>query len=293
MTRTALLAAIGAAALLPASAPAATRAPHAPAATHAPAAPPAPAVTHARAAAHPGAAHPGATTARAKVRTGLFKVELEGVQRTTWSTDWSSTEGCDLSVHGSGSETVRFRSKPTTILVTWIGQTRVFTRGRAIGALDLAATITRHGSEQADGEVCSDGDGGGAPAAPDCGTKRSRRTVELGYPVRRSDVIALRTDHNVPLGPFRSCPTGGVSWPSLLDTHPVTGRVVGAALPIADLFRHGKNVVIARDRAVQDSGGDRSTTTIRWTLSFTRLGGKPPAQAASRSRSSPVRRSAP
>lgn len=225
-------------------------------------------------------AAPAAVAARPlpELHTGTFKVELKGVQETNWTSDWSTTEGCDLSASGSGSETVVFRAKPATIKASWIGDTRVFTRGRGAATrtafLDLVATITRDGRQVFDGETCSDGDGGAQPVAPDCGTKRSRLTVELDYAKRRSDLITISPDFNVPLGPFRSCPTGGISFPDILNTHPGTARVVGADLPVADLFKYGKNIVIADDRAVQDTGGDKSTTTIRWTLSFTRLEGR-------------------
>jgi hypothetical protein len=214
-----------------------------------------------------------AAAAAPKVRKGTFKVELEGVQRTSWTSELHSTEGCDLSIKGAGGETIRFRSKPTTVAVTWMGPTRVILRGRSVASLDLAATIRRHGNVDSSGEICSDGDGGGVPEAPDCGTRRSRRTVELGWPVRRSDLIAITPDFNAPLGPFRTCPSGGISWPTLLDQRP-DGRLVGVQLPIADLFRHGKNVVIATDKVVEAENGEQSTTTIRWTLSFTRVGGR-------------------
>lgn len=210
-----------------------------------------------------------------ELRTGRFKVELEGVQRTTWTSSWTTTEGCELSASGSGRETVVLRAKPATITATMIGDTRVFTRGRGtrakLGFLDLVATITRHGRQRFDGEICSDGDGGAAPAAPDCGTKRARLTVELDYAARRGDLITIRPDMNVPLGPFRTCPAGGISFPDLFNAHPVTARPVGAQLPMADLFEHGKNIVIAKDRTRESADGEQSTTTIRWTLSFTRL----------------------
>lgn len=217
-------------------------------------------------------AAPAATAAPLpSVHTGLFKVELEGVQRTSWSRDWTTTEGCDVTVQGNGSETIRFKAKPATIKGTWIDDTRVFTRGRQMASLDLVATIARQGTEQAGGEICSHGDGGPPPPAPDCGTRRSGLTVDLDYARRGSDLMTIRTDNDVPLGPFRTCPSGGVSWPSLLDTHPGSGHLVGAELPVADLFRYGKNIVIARDRAVEDANGERATTSIRWTLSFTRI----------------------
>lgn len=219
------------------------------------------------------AAGPAAAAPTPRVRKGSFKVELEGLQRTSWTTELSSTAGCDLSISGAGGETIRFRSKPAKLDVTWVGSTRVILRGRSVASLDLAATIRRHGRVDSSGEICSDGDGGGLPPASDCGTRRSRLTVDVSWPVRRSDLIALKPDMNVPLGPFRTCPSGGISWPSLLDQRP-DGRLVGAELPIADLFRHGRNIVIASDRVVQDRGGERSTTSIRWTLSFTRVSGR-------------------
>lgn len=216
----------------------------------------------------------GAAAPLPEVHTGRFRVELKGVQRTSWTRNWTTTEGCDVTATGSGSETVRFRSKPATIKATWIGETRVFTRGTRMAALDLAATIARQGREQVGGEICSYGDGNARPVVPDCGTRRSKLTVDLDYATRRSDLLAIRADNDVPLGPFYHCPSGGVSWPALLDTHPVSAQVVGAELPVADLFRYGKNIVIARDRAVQDGNGEQSTTTIRWELSFTRLDGR-------------------
>lgn len=214
-----------------------------------------------------------AAAAPPKVRKGTYKVELEGVQRTSWTTAFSSTEGCGLSISGAGGETVRFRAKPALLQLTAIGSTRVLLRGRRLASLDLVATIRRHGQVDASGEICSDGDGGGAPPASDCGTRRSRLTVDVSWPVRRSDLIAIDPILAAPLGPFTTCPTGGISWPSLLDRRP-DGRLVGAKLPVADLFRHGKNIVIARDRVVQDTGGEQSTTSIRWTLSFTRVRGR-------------------
>jgi hypothetical protein len=38
------------------------------------------------------------------------------------------------------------------------------------------------------------------------------------------------------------------------------------------LFKHGKNIVIARGREVVSTGETTSTTTIRWALSLTRIG---------------------
>jgi hypothetical protein len=224
-------------------------------------------------AAAPTAAQPRAEATAAKLLKGKFRVEIEGVQRTTWETEFHDTDGCDLTMKGSGKETVRFRSNPTVIDVLSYGHTTSLSRRSETASLDLNASITRRGTMNASGEVCSYGDGtGDEPPAPDCGTRRSRISVGLDYVYKRPDFIAIRTDYAVPLDPFETCPAGGISWPTMLDTHPVSGREVGQKLPVRDLFRHGKNIVIANDRAVQqDAYGSKSVTTIRWTLSFTRI----------------------
>jgi hypothetical protein len=222
----------------------------------------------------PASAQPQAAASADKLLKGKFRVELEGVQRTTWATDFHDTNGCDLTMKGSGNETVRFRSKPAVIGVLSYGPTISLSRDREAASLDLNAKITRQGSMETSGEICSYGDGSGEDSPPlDCGTKRSQVTVGLDYVYKRRDFLAIRTDYAVPFGPFQMCPAGGISWPTLLDSHPVTGSEVGGELPVGDLFRHGKNIIVVSDRAVQNDGrGSESVTTIRWTLSFTRIG---------------------
>ena len=111
-------------------------------------------------------------------------------------------------------------------------------------------------------------------AAPDCGTKRSTLFAELAYDSQRPSMIGLEQSLAVPLGPFYNCPSGGTSWPSLLDRDVAKSRMIGQRLPVRDLFRHGKNIVIARGREVENTAENKSTTTITWTLSLTRLGKK-------------------
>jgi hypothetical protein len=210
-------------------------------------------------------------------RSGKFRVELKGVQTTTWEAHHATQFECDVNIDGSGTEKVRFRSRPAVVSVRRLGRSSaLIMRGRDVATLDLDASITRQGSiETRGGAVCSDGDGGGdAPAAPDCGAKRSRLSVELRYLPGRRQLIGIQPDLAVPLGPFATCPVGGTAWPLLLDRSGATGRPVGARLPVDDLFRHGKNIVIARGREVQEDADDRSTTAIRWELSFTRMGSR-------------------
>jgi len=215
-----------------------------------------------------------ADAASARFQTGKFRVELEGVQRTTWETHHVKQFDCDVNIDGHGTETVRFRSRPAVLTVGSFGaSTPVLMIGRKPAILDLRSRITRKGVlDTSGGTVCSDGDGtGGAPPPPDCGTRHSTLFAELTYDSRRPGVIGLEQAHAMPLGPFHNCPSGGTSWPRLFDHHVDTSRMIGQRLPARELFRHGKNIVIARGREQQSTAEGRSTTTIRWTLSLTRI----------------------
>lgn len=202
-------------------------------------------------------------------RSGRFLVELKGFQETTWSTQHAAQFECDVNIDGGGFENVWFRSKPTVLGVSSFGRTVLMRRGRAPASLDIRATIEREGVvETTSGAVCTDGDGGGgAPTLSDCGTKRSRLRVDVRY---RRGRVSVEPDLVTPLGPFANCPEGGTTWPTLL-TRNRKGRLIGQALPIDDLFSHGRNIVVARGSETQDDGESQSTTTIRWSLSFKRL----------------------
>ena len=166
----------------------------------------------------------GAATAEAKtpfVQKGKFRVQVEGVQKTTWQHQHVKQFDCDSNSSGSGTEKVRFKSKPKVVSIFKFGRsTPTILQGRSGNAiLDLRSKITRNGTRtDSGGKVCSYGDGNGAaPKAPDCGTKRSVLYADLDYLHGRKDVIGLDQSLAVPLGPFYNCPVGGTSWPSLLD----------------------------------------------------------------------------
>jgi hypothetical protein len=222
-----------------------------------------------------GAATPPADAAGSPFLSGKFKVELEGVQRTTWESHHTQQFECDSSSDGTGRETVRFRSKPAVVAVAAIGaSTPIILQNRKTAILDLRSKITRQGDlNDYGGKICSYGDGTDAtPPAPDCGTKSSTLYAELAYDSQRRGFIGLEQSLAVPLGPFLNCPVDGTAWPTLLDRNIATSRMIGQRLPVRGLFKHGKNIVIARGREVVSTGETTSTTTIRWTLSLTRIG---------------------
>ena len=212
------------------------------------------------------------------VQQGKFRVQVEGVQKTTWTHQHAKQFDCDSNSVGSGKETVRFKSKAEVVKIFKFGRSTPIVmqgkRGKAI--LDLRSKITRNGTRtESGGKVCSYGDGNGtAPKAPDCGTKRSVLFADLDYLSGRKDVIGLQQSLALPLGPFYNCPVGGTSWPSLLDRDVNKSRDIGTKLPARELFRYGKHIVIGKGREKQANAEDSSTTTIRWELTLTRLGKK-------------------
>ncbi len=223
-----------------------------------------------------GAAQPATAQEAKSFLTGKFEVEVEGVQKTTWSTNHVQQFECDSNVVGSGKETVRFRSKPAVAHIAKFGEAApIVTIGRKNKGLALLSEITRDGKRTESGaKVCSDGDGtGGQPPAPDCGTKRSTLYADLDYVHDRKDVIGLEQSLAVPIGPFLNCPVGGDSWPALLDRNR-NSKQFGAKLPVKDLFKYGKNIVIVRGRDAYEDTDTKATTTIRYSIALTEIKGK-------------------
>lgn len=218
-----------------------------------------------------------ATTAApaAEARPASFDVELSGVQKTTWEKHHISEGGCDVPMDGRGSETYRFRSQRLRVRAIRIPGGVLLTAGRGPARLRLSGTVTRSGEVLVGpGEICSEGDGTGTPAptAPDCGTRRVKGAVEIGFSVRPADLLVIGDGLLDGRDVFRNCPTGASDqFPALMGLDG-RGRRIGQRLPARDLFAHGKNVVIARGSKSVIGGETTSTTSIRWTASFTRVG---------------------
>jgi hypothetical protein len=212
------------------------------------------------------------------LKSAVFKVEVEGVQTNAWKTDHANQGGCDVDIHGDGTEVVRFKSKPKVVKLYQFGQsTPLFLNSgkRHDKYVDLASTITRRGSvTTSGGQICSYGDGTGStqtPKPPDCGTKRSVWYAELNYSSKKRDFLKLDQALVVPLGPFYNCPNGDGSWPSLLDRTP-KGEV-GQRLPARDLFGpNQQHVIRAAGRDEYRDTEDWHQTTIQYSIRLTRIG---------------------
>jgi hypothetical protein len=207
-------------------------------------------------------------------RPARFDVELSGVQQTTWEKHHVSSGGCDVPIDGEGAETYRFHSRRLRVraLSTPTGLVLIGEKGPAL--LRLSGTVARSGRMTVGaGEVCSSGDGTTAPPpkAPDCGTRRVRGAVEVGFSTRPADLLVISDGQLDGRDAFATCPTGASDqFPTLMayDDH---RRRVGQRLPAHDLLSHGQNIVIARATKRVRDGELTSTTTIRWSASFRRV----------------------
>ncbi len=226
------------------------------------------------------AAMAGATTAGATPPKGLqkatFRVTVDGVQKTTWKTDHPGSGGCDGAVTGNGTEKVRFTSRPVIVRATTLAglSAPVFTApGRFIEPkLRLLGTVLRQGVlDAAPGGECGGVGGGSIPR--DCGTRSFRG---VGFPLsyrllaKPKDQLDFRPEFVD--DPFANCPSGGSSFPTLVRTN--EGREMRTELPRRELFDRslGKIIVIAGGRESETAAEHTYLTTIRWVLTFERLG---------------------
>jgi hypothetical protein len=217
--------------------------------------------------------------ARTTFPRASFNVLVEGVQTTTWATDHDDPFGaCGAHFKGSGNERMTFKTtKPLRVRATRIRNFLTFTIGRRPASFLARAVINRSGTMTVTphpGE-CAGGGGGGSPTSqpPDCGRKVSSIDLALQQSFRRRTAILLTDGGLTPLVNYRNCPVAGTAYPNLLTTT-TAGRPVEASMPASDLLDpdQRKHITIGRGTFVSNSGGTSTRTTVRWTVTFTRIG---------------------
>lgn len=193
-------------------------------------------------------------------------VSARGIQKTTWSIAHTpdGTFECDGAQTGSGTETIRFTSKPVKA-TSFVGGSLKGLIGQV--TLDAKGTVARQGTlttgAPANPENCPDGVGGGDPA-PDCGSKRFTHLFLTPSWDPKGRRVQLEQDDVVPLTPsFEHCPVTGVAWPSILDA--------GVRFPFRELSESGKHIVIGRAKKAGHDADSDWTTTIRWELALKRV----------------------
>lgn len=222
----------------------------------------------------PGAAE--AKPALPKIKRAAFKVTVDGIQRTSWKLNHVGKGGCDGNATGAGTEALRFTSKPKTLRAMYFKglSNPILSIGRVTPAIPLRGKVTRAGKVNADEGLCG-GTGGGQKVAPDCGAKSIRGAkVTLEYLLRSKSRIGLARYLGID-DPFRNCPSGGFSFPNLVDQNTNDSRV-GSKLPIGELFdrRLGKIILIGKGKRTESDSDGTYTSTIRWVVTLQRLGAK-------------------
>jgi hypothetical protein len=224
------------------------------------------------------AALPAAAQAAKPLETQRFKVSVKGVQTTAWSYDVPGGGLCRPSGSGEGTEVVRFATaKPQTIVATRYSPTYVLFGGAEDpDELVARAKVTRHMTTVSGplDPTCVDARGGGEIGTPDCGAKHASLSLVLSYEsFGRPRGLKLRSNPVSSPDPFLRCPTGGVSFPTLLE-RTTNGRSIASDWPVREVMdrRVGKTIVIGRGRMVAEDATSRKATTIRWEVTLRRLG---------------------
>ena len=119
---------------------------------------------------------------------------------------------------------------------------------------------------------CPDNGGPDHETAPDCGTKRTRLDLQLGWLNEPRHGFTLTAGDLGTLGePFKNCPwVEGTAFPNVLEKQ--HGRAVVATMPVADLFNRsfGQQIAVARGTGRMIGGGVNALTRIRWDVRLTR-----------------------
>jgi hypothetical protein len=229
------------------------------------------------------AALPAAAQAAQQLKTERFEVSVKGVQTTAWSLDDPGMGQCNPGAEGQGTEVVRFNTaKPTTIVATRFSP-KLVTFGT--GEVQAQAKVTRRGKVVSDPfDPRCGGKGGGGQSTPDCGTKRAKIWLSLSYEgFGKPSGVKLR-NHPFPMpGLYGDCPVIGTYFPALLD-QTSNGKGIASDWPVKEMMdgKAGKTIVIGRGRKVTEDATSKSETTIRWEVTFRRVGGaRRPKAAAS------------
>jgi len=230
-----------------------------------------------------GAAPAGAADYTTGFKAAKFLVEVKGIQDSQLHRTREADEACEASDFSIGREHLAFHTtKP--IVVTAIdapggGFNPEFFAGRQLG-VPTAATVDRSFTPvinaPRDPECGENGgaDPGSEQVRPDCGRRKVRFPVNLQYGRTNHDGLLLSsglTDERF----YEECPSPASieSFPWLL-VEDTAGKYIYAQLSQKELFDPDfrKWISIARGSRKVESADEWRRTTIRWEVSFTRIG---------------------
>ena len=226
----------------------------------------------------------------AKDQEASFKIEIRGLQHSTWTSDFDSP-GCGGGTsHSSGHGERSFSfatNKPVKVKVVRerFGGSSFssfeYPRGATGVPVSVAAVWDGVSSvETTGGEPC--GDGGPTPPPSDCGERNFNAELVLDYyspaDFPESEVTPLVDVLGIS-GPFNAAGfTGDELWAELYTNCPAVGTNGGqlvlsptGGISPKKLFGKKKSFKVkAEDTAVEDTDTSHEETVMNWTVSFTR-----------------------
>ena len=228
----------------------------------------------------------GAVSSGNGYQSARFKIEIKGVQDTIYKRTHAAENSCDINDFSTSRERLSFRSvKPVVVFASYMrGETnpRFFRTGRQLG-IPTVATVERSFTPAIAQPAVPCEDNGGPddgyhPTPPDCGTKVVKPwVVNLQYALRKKNGLLLSAEGGE--DPFENCPGTSPMFPILqVEGSGHKGKYITADLSPDELFdpEFEKWISVAEGTA-KNSGKDwRTTTTVRWEVSFTRLKDKAP-----------------
>jgi len=233
-----------------------------------------------------------AAAAPASAKEAFFAVKISATQDVTWTRDMT-VQGCSDSIvvlTGRGDAHLNVHQRADS----WVSFKRVDSHRAVLSA----AVVHAAGSFSRQGEVASHAstpprDPGACPqaipAASDCGTQAlpGDATLSLAYVPNK---LTLTGPHSTQwlAAPFQHCPgvngddslgaTSSTSASSIVQTGPVRlpmAKVFGTRKHFTLHWSDKRTVETVRPGGIVLSGTYPVTTTIRWSIRFTRLT-KPP-----------------
>lgn len=218
-------------------------------------------------------------------RTAKFRVEIKGWQKMVQQHTHLAEDECDVENFSSGSETLRFHTvKPIVVTAYYFRglDNPDFFAGRRLG-LPTKAVFKRSYTPRVSGPTgddCGDNGGGVEPTPPDCGRRvREPWKLDLAFLDDRKGRLGL-SYYGSSTDPFNNCSGAGfpASFPYLATEKGLNGNKgpIAAQLSQRDLFNpeFRKWISIARGTYHQRTEDWWAKTTVRWEVSFTRLGGR-------------------
>lgn len=217
-------------------------------------------------------------------KSAKFRIEIKGFQKTVQQHTHLGEDECDPDNFSSGTDRFVFRTKKPIVVTAYRFRGMdhpEFFAGRRLG-IPTRAVVNRSYTNRVSNtpEKCGDNGGGVEnPTPPDCGQRViDPWKLDLAFLDQRRGRIGLAYGGGM-MDPYSLCAGAGDStFPFLATRKGLNGKSgpIAAALSPRDLFdpEFRKWISIARGVYRQRTEDWWARTTVRWEVSFTRLGSR-------------------